>query len=243
MSGSTGKERKILAELRGKGAKAAHDAMVLAETAILRSRKDKEFSKDMHIPTVIPEDIREIMTDNELENATVVFGHKALQLFSYVFGQAMNSAIESAMSNLEQSIEKAMERKLTETLNLATNSMSSLLETISGAAVVKKQAEVVDLLAREVAQVMSEEEPAEQNNSASSDKTVSNKVKIPKGVLVKRVEEILKEAYPSQIKASAVREQLEQEGIHPANVFNPLRALEKKGKAERLGEGKYVYKP
>ena len=62
MSGGVTKANRVkLSQLRGKGAQAALDARKLAETAILTAMKDKEVRSTIHIPSVIPEDVSQLM--------------------------------------------------------------------------------------------------------------------------------------------------------------------------------------
>lgn len=125
--GSMDSERSKLEQLRGKlGQQAADKAREVEEL------KRRELAKADETP--LPQEVEELMKQNELEAATVVFSKQAIRLFSHMFGNSLENAMERSMNYVEQRlehmVEAVIERKLTETMSYAATALSDLMPKV-----------------------------------------------------------------------------------------------------------------
>jgi hypothetical protein len=228
--GVTASSRRKLQDLRGKGAKLAQDKRVLAQTAILTAKKDKEAKKTIHVPPVVPEEVARLMKDNELENATIIFSHQALQLFTHMFGNSVQVAIESAMQDIDQKIEKAVEKQAIEILKHASAAMKAMMDPQE---IVKKAVE--DKLNNII--------PMEDKSQTTAQRVR----KMPHGMLGKAILEELRVAHPEPVKILTICKAMsEKHGarISSERAYAALSRLIKSGKATKTEErGFYIYKP
>ncbi|MMZ43534.1 hypothetical protein D1872_50900 [compost metagenome] len=233
--GVTSTNRKKLNELRGRKAKEAEDARKLAQTSILHSAQNKAFSQDIYVPSDVPEDIAKIMKDNALENATVVFGHNALQLFSYVFGQAVNAAVAEAMKDMEKTIEDIIDRKAIETVNLASGSLVNLLNLI------KSPVEGLTSLGQEENKVVPLR-PIEEEVGNNDNNRILPRPTYRENTHSSNILSIIRECHPSSITVKEITASIAAQGLKaPHSVHHELYKLCQAGWVKKSGRGTYIY--
>jgi len=250
MSGGVTKANRVkLSQLRGKGAQAALDARKLAETAILTAMKDKEVRSTIHIPSVIPEDVSQLMKDNELENATIIFSHQAMRLFSHMFGNSMQVAVEQAMQGIEKKIEEVIERKSIEMMNYASNAMANMMGVPQHTTEIKELARVYKLplvaRRRHLKVNRKDNEPVSHqplNNKMLSaiQQAVASGSRMPQGAVQFMVLQQIQTSYPKSIKAAEMTKGiLNLYGVDlSSRIHTILSLLEKKEKIAKV-RGKY----
>jgi hypothetical protein len=245
-------------ELRGKAGKEAGDKQVLAETAIMNAVKDKMSKQDIHIPSSIPQDVSKLMTENDLQNATIVFSHNAIQLFSYVFGQSMHTAVQQAIQGIEKTVEEVVERKVAQTLNYASGAMGSILgmmqkphdpyEDFARDLHDANKAGVTNIRAyrKQMADVeqikMPLDQPEPPVSATKSTRDYSQSVKYGSRKAI--VESILRSKYPEQVHLKdIIRIAKEEHNFEIKSVHSALPAIQKTSRhiAYADKKGFYVY--
>lgn len=219
------KERQKISSFRGKSAKEAADKRVLAQTAILASAVAKQARKDISVPMEVPSDVSRIMKENELENATIVFGQNAIQLFSYVFGQSMHLAIKEAVCGIEQSMEKIVEQKMIEVLKGASQAVDPMLTGM----ITKMESDNLIELAKEMRETSgtySMEDYMRDNPYIPLESEIADgKKDIPRGQIYNLIMSVVKEA-KEDVKVSYIIKSLDKVyNLNHATVYASLNYM------------------
>lgn len=231
--GSLAASSKKLNQLRGQKAKLAEDARVLAQTAILASAKDKEFIKDIHVPSEIPDNIADIIRSNNIEDATVVFGQNALHLFSYVFGQAVKVSIEEAMESLEKKLQGVVEQKIVEAINGMSASLLSALSHLKG------EEDNYTLFATEFG-TKQPESPLEDDQPVEVVTKKERSLGLRYGSITYNVYGIMMDHYPRAVSSEFIMRKLEDSGYNvPRNIHSVLNQLCAKDLIHKTKRGVY----
>jgi hypothetical protein len=222
---AAGKERQKLSVFRGRKAKEAEDKRVLAQTAILASAVAKQARRDITVPNDVPSDVSRLMKENELENATIVFGQNAIQLFSYVFGQSMHLAIKDAVSGIEQSMEKIVEQKMLEVFRNASQAVDPML---TGMITRMGSDNLVELAKemRETSGTYSMEDYMRDNPYIPLEsETTGEKIDIPRGQMYNLIMSVVEEAI-GDVKVSYIIKTLDKVyNLNPATIYASLNYM------------------